>query len=602
MPISTKVIPESPGVYLMKDSAGTVLYVGKAKNLRKRVSSYFSTNKDSREHIPYLLEKVSDIETISVSNETEAILLENNLIKKHSPKYNILLKDDKTFFYLLIDREHPWPKIGLIRTRALSKQNKKISLFGPYVNSEACKVLLETICNFFPLRTCSDKEFSSRKRPCILYDMKKCVAPCVGYTSSEEYQLLIKEASLFLAGKKTQVIKLLEKKLQNLSENLEFEKAAVVHRTLTLIKKSLSNQHVERHANFDIDVIGVFKNLESVIITLLSFRSGKLLGAKHFFFRENAQEEADLLTSFLVQYYEDSFQLPQEILVPIPLPKVLSKILRKSPPVKILCPQRGYKKNMVALAIQNAREYFKSKEEEFSLCSRLKELLHLSRLPNRVECYDNAHTSGSQAVGGLVVLENNQFIKQDYRTFLISTSNKANDYAFVKEILQKRFNLSRPLKIPDLIIIDGGKGHFAAAKQALEELGISNIDLLAISKEQGNHGKGLLKESIFCSYFPKGILLPPHSPLLHFLQRLRDEAHRFVLSFHRKVRAKSSLQSQIKIRGIGKIKMANLLKHFKSPSAILAATPEELLSVPGITKRDVLSITEYALKNGHTEQ
>ncbi|WP_213357460.1 excinuclease ABC subunit UvrC [Chlamydiifrater phoenicopteri] len=593
---STKTIPESPGVYLMKDSEGEVLYVGKAKNLRKRVSSYFSASKDSREHISHLIKKVTDIETISVSNETEAILLENNLIKKHSPRYNILLKDDKTFFYLFINHEHPWPRINLVRAHSLPKKTKHHSLFGPYVNSEACKALLETVCNFFPLRTCSDKEFSNRKRPCVLYDMKKCVAPCVGYSSQGEYQLLIKEALLFLSGKKTQVIKLLEEKLQSLSETLEFEKAAVVYRTLNLIKKSLSNQNVERHINVDSDVIGFFKHTKTVV-TLLSFRSGKLLDARHFYFQENAQEDVDLLTSFLLQYYENSPQLPQEILVPIPLPSVLSKILQKNSSVKILCPLRGYKKSMIALALQNAEEYFESKEAESPIHLQLQELLQLSNLPKRIECYDNAHTSGSAAVGGFIVWKDDRFIKQDYRAFLINTEAQSNDHFLLEKALRKRFCSSKPIKIPDLIIVDGGKGHFATAKRVLDDLNLNNIDLLSISKEKSNHSKGLLNERIFGLHFPKGLSLPTTSPLLHFIQRIRDEAHRFILSFHRRRRAKSTLQSQIKIPGIGPIKMTKLLRRFKSPAAILSATPEELLLVPGITRKDVFNITKYSKEN-----
>ncbi|AHH22566.1 UvrABC system protein C [Chlamydia muridarum str. Nigg] len=586
---SLKNVSSSPGVYLMKDSQGVVLYVGKAKNLRNRLSSYLQKNGDSRERIPFLMKRTADIDTIVVSNETEALLLENNLIKKYQPRYNVLLKDDKTFFCLSISLQHPWPKIEAIRTRALSPSKKKQLLFGPYVSAEACYALLEVISHWFPLRTCSDREFSTRQRPCVLYEMKRCLAPCVGFCSQTEYQETLEKAILFLKGEVDTTIANLEEAIKKASQEHKFEHAAALYRTLTLIRQTMAKQHVEKFQAYDIDVLGLYRKGPLAIISVLSVYSGKLLGARHFTFPENAQEDSSLFSSFILQYYAENTRIPKQIFVPVsPDSPELPYLLNAAEPPKIRCPKTEYGKELLALAHKNAAEQAKPLNSITLPYEELQQLFKFSQYPNRIECYDNAHLQGEHNVGVYIVFEKGSFSPKQYRTF--SITSHGDDLAAFEEVLTRRFR-SLTTELPDLIVIDGGRNQFRRAQHILEKLNLTGIAVVSIAKESGNHSRGLQQEKLFCEAFPQGILLNPTSEILQFFQLLRDEAHRFAINRYRNKHSKAILTTK-KIPGIGKTKTTHLLQKFKSWKRILSASEEELKTVQGLTKKDIQRIQE----------
>ncbi|ANH78733.1 excinuclease ABC subunit UvrC [Candidatus Chlamydia sanziniae] len=583
---SPKLVPSAPGVYLMKDTQGSVLYIGKAKNLRNRLTTYFHKQSNSRERIPFLMQKTATIETIVVSNETEALLLENNLIKQHGPRYNVLLKDDKTFFCLAVALTHSWPKIEAVRTKALSSSKKQL-IFGPYVSAEACRALLEVISQWFPLRTCSNQEFSLRKRPCILYEMKRCLAPCVGLCSHEEYQETLEKALLFLKGKIDKVIQALEKAVEKASKKLEFEQAAMHYRTLSLIKGAMAKQHVEKFNVQNIDAIGLYRCQGQTVLTILNVRSGRLLGARHFIFLENAQEDRDLLSSFILQFYLNQPHLPREILIPTPLEfPSLPIVLNANSPPRLRSPKTGYGKKLLTLAHQNAEIYATTSGPSLVLpYEEIKRILHIDQNPYRIECYDNAHMQGAHPVGVYIVFENDAFNRKDYRIFSITSGSAKNDLASLEEVLVRRFR-SLTTSIPDIILIDGGQAHYSKAKKILQTCNLIGIDVIAIAKEARSHSSSLKKEKIFCEHYPQGLQLAPTSKLLQFFQVLRDEAHRFAIHKHRKKRDKA-LFIEEKIPGFGIVKRRNLLKKFKSWKQVMQASQEELESVPGLTRKDI---------------
>ncbi|MBQ8498564.1 excinuclease ABC subunit UvrC [Chlamydia sp.] len=585
---SLKNVSPSPGVYLMKDAQGTVLYVGKAKNLRTRLAAYLQRKGDSRERIPFLMKRTASIDTIVVSNETEALLLENNLIKKYQPRYNVLLKDDKTFFCLSVSLQHPWPKIEAVRTRALSPNNKKTQLlFGPYVSAEACYALLEVISQWFPLRTCSDREFLTRQRPCILYEMKRCLAPCVGLCSQTEYQETLEKAILFLKGEIGTTISKLEKAIALASQEHKFEHAAALYRTLTLINQAMAKQHVQTFQAYDIDVLGLYRRGPFTVVSVLSVYSGKLLGARYFTFPENAQEDAALFSSFILQYYAENPRIPKEIFIPIPLnsPELPYLINAENPP-KIRLPKTEYGKQLLALAYKNAAEQAKPLHSISPPYEELQQFFNLRQYPYRIECYDNAHLQGEHYVGVYVVFEKGLFIPKHYRTF--SLTARGDDLVALDEVLTRRFR-SITTELPDLIVIDGGRNQFKRAQQILENLNLTGITIVTLAKEAGIHSKSLRREKLFCEAFPQGILLNPTSKILQFLQLLRDEAHRFAIHNYRKKHAKATLAIK-KIPGIGAIKTKRLLQKFKSWKQVLAASEEELKTVQGLTRKDIQRI------------
>lgn len=582
-----KRFPLSPGVYMMKNAAGKILYIGKAKNLQNRVKSYFVSGGDGREMIPYLVGQIETIDTIVVLSEIEALILENNLIKKHKPKYNALLKDDKSYFSLMINHKHRWPLIRVVRFKG--KPPPGNLYFGPYAHGHAARQTLELLRHLFPLRQCSDRELASRTRPCILYDMKRCIAPCVNRCTKEEYDALVKQVVTFLKGHDSAVRKELKEEMERAIESLEFEKAETIFHTLKHIEKTLERQRVEKAGRGDIDVIGLYREGDSVAVAQLLFREGKLMGSNGHLFLHNAQEDAELLSSFLIQQYADQEELPEAIILPLEVEKDVEVLLR----VKI---QWGKRRHLLEMAHANAEAKFKREadvKEETLLA--MEETLHLTNYPERIECFDNSNISGTEPVSALVVFFEGEKETKSYRKYKIKEAAPSDDYGALKEVLTRRYKRAKEEdNLPDLLIIDGGKGHLNVALEVLSSLDVSTVDLIGVAKEEGRHTKGMTAEQIFLPDQKEPVILNENSPILFLLQQIRDEAHRFAISFQRVRRGKKSLASALDtLPGIGPVKKQRLLRHFGSWKRIKEASPEELLEVKGITKKDVETIHSH---------
>ncbi|MFN0064611.1 MAG: excinuclease ABC subunit UvrC [Chlamydiales bacterium] len=585
-----ELFPSSPGVYIMRDKRGNVIYVGKAKNLKRRVQQYFVPGRDGRLMVPFLTAKVERIETIVVASEKEALLLENNLIKEHQPKYNALLKDDKTFFSLMINHKHRWPMLKVVRYKGKPPEGNLY--FGPYTDGTAARTTLDLLRSLFPLRQCSDRELSGRTRPCILYDLKRCIAPCVNQCTKEEYDEQVEQVIQFLRGHDSAILQRLKKEREKASNNLEYEKAKRLHHTICSIEKTLEKQRVQKGGHKDCDVLALYREATDVILTQLLFRQGRLIASFHHPFRNNAQEDEELLSSFILQIYDSQKDLPQEIIVPIALPPILEVVVG----ISIRAPCKGNKYALIEMATANATAQFKrekeSKADAEQLLLQLEEKLHLTNYPAKIECFDNSHLAGKEAVAAMVVFEKGVNSKKEYRKYSLKETKPGDDYGAIREVLERRYRKEENL--PDLIVIDGGKGHLKVAYQVLSALNISTVDVIAVAKEEGRHDKGSTLESIFLVGKKDPVILPTHSPLLFLLQRIRDEAHRFAISFHKQRRKKSLLHSELDaLAGIGPVKRQRLLSHFGSIKRLLDATTEEWTSVKGINKKDIAVLSEW---------
>jgi excinuclease ABC subunit C len=581
--------PTQPGVYLMRDADGSILYVGKAKNLRNRVRQYFRAGGDGRPQIPYLMAKVEQIDTIVVRSEKEALILENNLIKEHQPKYNIFLKDDKSYVSLMLT-DHQFPKIELIR-----QPPKKGTLFGPYTSVYAAKQLLELIIRIFPLRRCTDQELARRTRPCLLHQIKRCIAPCVGNCSQSEYDDLVQQTTRFLQGKDDELLRSLYSKMEEASEALQFERANEILQTIRAVERTLEEQRVEQSHDGDRDVLGLHREGAEVSLAQLQFRGGKLIGTQHFEFSHVLQEDDSLLSSFLLQHYSE--ELPKEILLPCPLENLdlLTDLLSENRKRRahLTTPQRGRKLELVTMANANAAAQFHRGRDMRAIREKtlidLQETLHLMNYPRRIECFDNSSLSGTQPVSAMVAYTDGEKDKKRYRKYKVKT---ADDYAAMRESLTRR--LTRGKKeddLPDLLLLDGGKGQLNAALSVLEELDIVTVDTLGLAKEEGRHDRGLTAEKVYTPHAPKPIHLERNSPTLYFLQQVRDEAHRFALTFQKQQRSSRLLTSQLDaLPGIGPKKKRALLTHFGSVKRILTATADELSQVKELTRTDIKTI------------
>jgi excinuclease ABC subunit C len=595
--------PTQPGVYLMLGRNKEVLYVGKARNLRQRVRQYFLPGRDGREMVPYLVSRVESIDTIVVASEKEALLLENTLIKQHKPRFNALFKDDKTYTALKINSKHEWPMLSLVRFRGAPKPDGLY--FGPYTSAQAARQTLDLLNRMFPLRQCSDQELARRTRPCILYDMKRCIAPCVQRCTKEEYQGYVKRTINFLKGKDQEVLKELKQEREEAAGELQFERAATLHRVIQQIEQTLEGQNVDRFLGADADVLGIFREGDEVMLVQLIVRGGKLTGSRSFDFSKIAEEDSELLESFILQRYENQMELPDEILLPVPIadPDALAEILSKDKrKIQIFAPQRGGKKALVEIAQANAEAGFKKEKDAAAILEKtlleMQEKLHLTRYPRTIECFDNSSISGTSVVSTLVVFTNGAKDGAKYRKYKIRSETGADDYAAMKEVLERRYlRAKQENALPDLIIIDGGKGHLNIAVKVLQELNIVSVDLISLAKEMGRHDKGATIEQIFLPNVKDPIRLKPTSPVLFLLQRIRDEAHRTAITYHRKLRVKKHVQSRVAdIPGIGPVKTKLLLKQFGSLKGLMNCSEEELKAVPGLSEANRAAILSYVLK------
>lgn len=607
MPFDPKKLesyPQLPGVYLMKGNADQVLYVGKANNLRQRIRQYFLVGGDGREMIPHLVSRIESIETIIVSSEKEALLLENNLIKQHRPHFNALFKDDKSYIALQLSHRHNWPMLHLMRYKGNPDPNSLY--FGPYTSAAAARSTFDLLNRLFPLRQCSDQELLRRTRPCILYDMKRCCAPCVGKCTKEEYDEYVLHTTQFLRGQNREILSDLYAEMKLASDALEFEKAGQILQTIRQIEKTIEVQKVDKLHGTDTDVLGIYRQADEVTLCRLIFRKGKLMDSKNYHFSHIAQEDTELLESFLLQVYESIEIPPEEIILPIELAEAesIAEIINsfQSTRIRIMTPQRGEKKALLVMAHANAEASFYQQKDQKILRERtlleLQEKLRLANYPRRIECFDNSNLSGTEPVSSLVAFTDGKKDSSRYRLFKIKTTSGSDDYGAMREVLERR--CKRGLNendLPDLIIVDGGKGHLNIALSILRELNIVTVDVIGIAKEQGRHDKGSTREQIFLPNLKDPLLLRSTSPILFLLQQIRDEAHRVAIRFQRKRHSKKTIKSFLdEIPGIGPAKRRLLLKHFGSVKKIAEAPLEELKALKGLSQANIQAILD-AIKN-----
>lgn len=594
--------PLEPGVYLMKDAAKKVIYVGKAKQLRKRLKQYFVPGRDERPMVPHLVPQIAQIDTIVVPSEKEALLLENTLIKKHQPKFNAILKDDKTFISLMINHRHRWPMVKIVRSKG--KPQGDALYFGPYTSAYAARQTFELITRLFPLRQCSDEELKRRKRPCLLYSIKRCIAPCVNLCTKEEYEKFVAGAIGFLKGQDKELVRTLRLEMEKASENLEFEKAAALHKTIQQVEHVISSESlVVRAAKRDADALGLFHHGDETIVMQLFFREGHLIGSEHYTFYRALEQDEELLETFILQHYRQNLSLPEEILLPCTLSNraVLEEILLETHKQKIdlVTPQIGKKRSLVQLAEKNAQVTFQQEKNAQELKEKLlldlQEVCHLTRYPKRIECFDVSNIAGGDLVAAAIAYTEGERDRARTRLFRIKEVKKGDDYAALHEALSRHLlRLKDADDLPDLILVDGGRGQLNVALAVFKELDIASVDLISIAKEAGRHDKGLSHERLFLPDQKEPIQLSIRSPLLFLLQKIRDDTHEKAIGFHRKRREKRTFASALEeIPGIGETKRKRLLKKFGSLQRILAATEEELLSVQGVNRKDVGALEKY---------
>jgi excinuclease ABC subunit C len=616
-------LPTSSGVYLFKDADGKVLYVGKAVNLRSRVRSYYSKSGDNRFFIRFLRDRAHTVECVVTANEKEAFLLENELIKRYRPAYNIRLRDDKTYVSLRIRMNHPYPRLEIVRVRryAGEKLDKQDLYFGPYVSVSAVRATLRFLLKVFPIRTCRDSVFANRVRPCLLYDVGKCCAPCVHPVPKDEYQRLVENVARFLRGRDDEVRALLRKQMEEASEALQFERAALIRDYLRAVDETLERQSMVSLRSEDRDVVVIVSEGGRALVMVAPIRRGSLLRTNDFYLRTFDQPVKEVLSQFLVRHYEASQDIPSEILLNAePEDKdLLEGWLRqmRGRAVKLRVPRRGTDADLVRTMVENAKLQFEAKKqgrftEEEALVDLAKRL-GLPRIPETIECVDISNTMGALAVGSVVRFEQGLPAREGYRRFRIRTVEGANDFAMMREVLERRFRSDSPrqLPLPDLLIVDGGKGQLSVARHVVEESGASSVMLAALAKarrENRRPGESDLPEEqaepslkqyerVFLPHRKNPVVLPPDSAALQLLQQVRDEAHRFAITYHRKLRSKKARASFLtEIPGVGPKRMKALLNHFGSLEQIRAASVDELTQVKGITRRVAEAIVEFFMR------
>jgi len=595
-------LPTQSGVYLYKDRRGRVLYVGKANNLRSRVRQYIHGH-DDRAMVPHLVRSAVDIEVIVTHTEQEALLLENTLIKKHRPRFNAKLRDDANYLHLRINPREPWPRFTV--TRNLSRDGSRT--FGPYASATRARATLTFIQRAFPLRTCSDSTLKNRTRPCLLYQMKRCLAPCVDLADKAEYDEAVKDAMMLLDGRSQKVVKKLEARMARAAEDLRFEDAARLRDLIKAIQATIERQHVIDPRMEDRDVWGLVRDGGRVAIAILPIRRG-VLGEPQVIVREGAFEEDEALLSSTINTHYDG-QFPAEILVPLEpesgdaLRQVLSDRLGRK--VTIHVPQRGKKARLLELAAQNARVRFDRAHDEASRradgLASLAQLLDLDGPPQRMECFDNSHLSGTDPVAAMAVFMDGAPSKKDYRRYRIKTAKGGDDYGGMREILTRRFKRALDDGIfPDLLVVDGGKGQLGVALAVLQDLGIEDQPVIGLAKPRTERKKGQRAvDKIVLPNVREPVRLRSNNPALQILQHLRDETHNAAVRYQGKVRRKQKLTSVLEgVPGVGPSRRRALLKALGSMRAVASASVEEIAAVPGMGEKTAQTIWNALHPNG----
>ena len=596
-------VSKEPGVYLMKDAAGKVIYIGKARNLRKRLVSHFKNSGQLNSKAGILASKISDIDTVITRTEKEALILESNLIKRYKPRYNVVLKDDKRYPSLRIDLKEKYPNFSIVRK--IGKDNALY--FGPFASAHGVRETLRTINKTFKLRKCKARDFKTRTRPCLHCQMDGCLAPCCLDVDPAVYGEQVNEAIMFLKGRTPDLIRKVKKQMESCAREQAFERAARLRDKIISLERTIEKQIAVTTDFKDRDVFAIARSAECSVVTVLSVKGGFLTGTRHYSFTETLSTGAEMMAAFIRQYYERHPSVPDELLVSIdPEDAVLTAEWLgnlKKKKVKILQPKRGEKAQLVAVAIHNAENELKSliasRSAEMDLLLRLQNKLKLERLPERIECFDNSNISGTQAVAAMVVFEKARAKTSFYRKYRIKTVTEHDDYAYMAEVLKRRFGKGEASKpYPDLLMVDGGKGQLNIALAVTRELNLTEkFDIIGIAKK--DETKGETRDKIFKPGRANPLSFGRDEDLLLFLQRIRDEAHRFAISFHRKRRRKISLQSALDtIPGVGKKRKAALLQHFKSVKNIRAADPEEIGALPGFSRSVAKSIQKTLEEQG----
>ncbi len=575
------LLPDKPGVYLMKDEHTRIIYVGKAINLKNRVRSYFQSSRNHSAKVRAMVARINNLEYIVTGSELEALILECNLIKKHRPKYNISLKDDKTYPYIKVTLQEEFPRVHI--TRKVLKDGARY--FGPYTSAGAVHETLRLLKKLFPLRSCRQLD---AHRPCLQYHIKRCLAPCAGMVQAADYREMIKSVMLFLEGRSDAVLKTLRQRMEAAAENLEFEAAAKLRDQLAAVERIVEKQNIVTGSG-DHDAVGMARSAAGTCVQVFFVRSGKLVGRDHFLLSGSEHEEdEDVLTAFIKEYYSEAQFIPRELLLPMKLDEqpLLADWLSglKGGKVAVETPQRGTKHDLVNMASGNAAVVLAEQSERIKdnadrtegAARELGEYLELAGPPERIECFDISHIQGAETVASMVVFEGGKPNKNEYRRFKLQTvEGKPDDFKSMQEVTLRRYkDAAEPL--PDLIIIDGGKGQLNAALEVIRGVGLHEITVVGLAKEF---------EHIFKEGESDPLILPRHSQSLYLVQRIRDEAHRFAITYHRKLRSKRNMVSVLDhVQGIGPKRRKAIWDHFSSLAAIKNASLDELAAVPGMTK------------------
>ena len=578
---------DSPGVYLMKAVGGEIIYVGKAINLQKRVASYFQRQEAHSAKTALMVARVADIETVVTASEKEALILESNLIKRHRPRFNVVLKDDKRYPSIRIDIKALHPKIEIVR-----KTPKDGAVyFGPFSSAHAVRQTVKLINKTFPLRKCSDRTLSHRTRPCIHHQMGQCLAPCCLPVDPKIYRGIVKEVILFLKGRTPELIKRIRRHMLKASAEQEFETAAALRDRMVALEKTIERQVTVTTDFLDRDVIGMSGNSEFRLVTVMTIRRGFLQGVRHFEIVHAAPEKGELVAQFLAQYYQQTHGIPVEVLVPeLPdnnalLEETLSEWRQRR--VKVRHPQRGEKRRLLEMAEKNSenilRERLQKATREAAVLEALKRRLNMDRIPTRIECFDNSNLAGTNPVSAMVVFVNGRPFKAGYRRFTIRTVSDPDDYASMAEVLSRRYGkISQSNPAPDLLLVDGGKGQVNIGVAVIDQLGLTGRFAVAgIAKKDAQ--KNEPEDKIYLPNRANPVNLGADGRLLLLLQQIRDEAHRFAVTFQRKKRTRKMVKSALDgVIGVGPKRKSILLKHFGSLKKIRAATVDELSGLPGI--------------------
>ena len=592
------LIPKSPGVYKMLNHKGDILYVGKAKNLPNRLKSYVA----EKNHIirtERMLSQTFKLEITTTANESEALLLEANLIKKHKPKFNILLKDDKSFPFIFISNQDKWPQV----TKHRGKKEKEGFYFGPFASAGSANWTIKMLQKVFQLRICDESTFKNRERPCILYQIKRCSAPCVNYIEQIDYKKSVENAIQFVSGKSREIQKSLSEQMEQASETLDFEKASIFRDRIKSLNIIQSSQRVNEANLIEADVIAAYKESGKTCIQVFFYRAKQNWGNQSYFPKHDPDQSIEeIMSSFIMQFYENK-SVPKSIIINLDIKdkKLIEETLshKENSNIVITIAKKGSKAKVVSLAEKNAKEALNRKIYETNNNKNLFEGIikkfDLKNNINLIEVYDNSHIQGTNSVGAMVTFGEEGFIKKRYRKFDIKTKGaEQDDFAMLKEVLTRRFKRAmlesgNYLTLPDLILIDGGKGQYSSAREVLEEFGLHDLPMIAIAKGKDRNSGN---ETFF--FNGKTFKFERNDPTLFFLQRLRDEAHRFAITSHRSKRSKSLKKSLLdQIAGIGAIRKRALLNHFGSARSVESANLDEIKSVEGVEEKVAKKIYNF---------